>query len=379
MDNYVVTDLVGEGSFGKVRKEGEGAKDARPPIPRASTRHDARSSPSHPPSSQVYKARRRHTGTLVAIKFISKAGKSERDVRGLRAEIDILRSVRHPHVVAMLDAFETATDFAVVTEYAHGELFEVLEDDGCLGEDAVRHVAGQLVAALHHLHGRRIIHRDMKPQNVLVAGGGVLKLCDFGFARSLSAATAVVTSVKGTPLYMAPELVRERPYDHRADLWSLGVILYELFAGRPPFYTSSIVALVRAVVADPVVLPRGASPKFASLLSGLLTKDPASRLDWPDLLHHPFLAGAVPRGAPQSARARAAARASAGAAWRGSGVVGRMVATPCLAPCPPSPAAGRRWTGRCLVAAACAALVAPRPPPPAGGRPRRPPRQPRPR
>ena len=333
-------------------------------------------SPRPSPPHQVYKARRRHTGTLVAIKFISKAGKSERDVRGLRAEIDILRSVRHPHVVAMLDAFETASDFAVVTEYAHGELFEVLEDDGCLGEDAVRHVAGQLVAALHHLHGRRIIHRDMKPQNVLVAGGGVLKLCDFGFARSLSAATAVVTSVKGTPLYMAPELVRERPYDHRADLWSLGVILYELFAGRPPFYTSSIVALVRAVVADPVVLPRGASPKFASLLSGLLTKDPSARLDWPDLLHHPFLQGAVPRGGPQSARARAAARASAGAAWRGTGMGREMVATmPCHSPCPLSRAAGRRWTGRC--SALRGAAGAPRPPPRAGGQPRRPPRQPR--
>jgi fused-like protein len=76
-----------------------------------------------------------------------------------------------------------------------------------------------------------------QPQNILIEANGTVKLCDFGFARAMSHNTVVLTSIKGTPLYMAPELVQEKPYNHTADLWSLGIILYELFVGRPPFYT----------------------------------------------------------------------------------------------------------------------------------------------
>ena len=95
-----------------------------------------------------------------------------------------------------------------------GELFEILEDDQSLPEAAVQSIAKQLVRALHYLHTNRIIHRDMKPQNVLIGANGIVKLCDFGFARAMSCNTMVLTSIKGTPLYMAPELVQEQPYNH---------------------------------------------------------------------------------------------------------------------------------------------------------------------
>ncbi|KAJ0501385.1 putative protein kinase ULK-Fused family [Helianthus annuus] len=81
------------------------------------------------------------------------------------------------------------------------------------------------VSALHYLHSNRIIHRDMKPQNILICVGGVVKLCDFGFARAMLHNTVVLQTHKDTPLYMAPELVREKSYDHNVDLWALGVIL----------------------------------------------------------------------------------------------------------------------------------------------------------
>jgi serine/threonine protein kinase len=130
------------------------------------------------------------------------------------------------------DAFETRAEFCVVTEFAQGELFEVLEDDSCLPEPEVAAIAKQLVAALHYLHSHRVIHRDMKPQNILIGARRTVKLCDFGFARAMSAGTLVLTSIKGTPLYMAPELVQEQPYTHAVDLWSLGVILYGACKGR---------------------------------------------------------------------------------------------------------------------------------------------------
>ncbi|KAG9460394.1 hypothetical protein GDO78_022096 [Eleutherodactylus coqui] len=99
----------------------------------------------------------------------------------------------------------------------------------------------------------------------------------------------MVRSIKGTPLYMSPELVLERPYDHRSDLWALGCIVYELLVGTPPFYTHSIFQLVSIITQQPVQWPRGVSTELKDFLQGLLTKDPALRLSWPGLLRHPFI------------------------------------------------------------------------------------------
>ena len=113
-------------------------------------------------------------------------------------------------------------------------------------------------------------------------------------ARAMSHHTTVLTSIKGTPLYMSPELVQELPYDHRADLWSLGIILFELFVGQPPFYTNNIYSLISLIVQQDVAYPANMSANFKSFLSGLLTKRPEHRLAWPQLLYHPFIMGAHP-------------------------------------------------------------------------------------
>ncbi|XP_052178998.1 serine/threonine-protein kinase TIO isoform X2 [Diospyros lotus] len=284
VENYHVIELVGEGSFGK-----------------------------------VYKGRRKYTGQTVAMKFILKHGKSEKDIHNLRQEIEILRKLKHENIIEMLDSFESPQEFCVVTEFAQGELFEILEDDKCLPEAQVQAIAKQLVKALHYLHSNRIIHRDMKPQNILIGAGSVVKLCDFGFARAMSTNTVVLRSIKGTPLYMAPELVREQPYNHTVDLWSLGVILYELFVGQPPFYTNSVYALIRHIIKDPVKYPENMSLNFKTFLKGLLNKEPQNRLTWPSLLEHPFV-----KETPEDLEAReinttTAVARGRHAAWRAEG------------------------------------------------------------
>ncbi|KAK3094442.1 hypothetical protein FSP39_001787 [Pinctada imbricata] len=258
MENYHVLEVIGEGSFGK-----------------------------------VYKGRKKYSAQVVALKFIPKVGKPEKELRNLRREIDIMRNLHHENIIEMLDSFETDKEVVVVTDYAEGELFQILEDDGNLPEEQVRLIACQLVSALYYLHSHRILHRDMKPQNILLGKGGIVKLCDFGFARAMSFNTLVLTSIKGTPLYMSPELVEEKPYDHTADLWALGCILYELFTGTPPFYTNSIFQLVSLIIKDPVKWPKNMTPAFKDFLQGLLTKNPRCRLAWPELLHHPFVSDGV--------------------------------------------------------------------------------------
>ena len=129
----------------------------------------------------------------------------------------------------------------------------------------------------------------------------------------------VLTSIKGTPLYMAPELVKEQPYNHTVDLWSLGVILFELYVGQPPFYTNSILKLVQRIVNDRVQYPEVIGPEFRSFLEGLLCKDPSRRLGWPDLLSHSFVAETPDEADARRARELRAASAAQGqlsAAWR---------------------------------------------------------------
>uniref|UniRef100_A0A3P8W8Z1 non-specific serine/threonine protein kinase n=2 Tax=Cynoglossus semilaevis TaxID=244447 RepID=A0A3P8W8Z1_CYNSE len=145
MDAYQVVELVGEGSFGR-----------------------------------VYKGRKKCSGQVIALKFMSKLDRSEKELKSLRREIEIMRGLKHPNIVQLYDSFETETEVVVVTEYADGQLFHVVEDDGMLPEIQVREIACQLVSALYYLHSHRIVHRDIKPQNILLGKSGVVKLCDFG-------------------------------------------------------------------------------------------------------------------------------------------------------------------------------------------------------
>ncbi|XP_050590846.1 serine/threonine-protein kinase fused isoform X2 [Bombus affinis] len=254
MEKYEVLKQVGEGSFG-----------------------------------QVYKAKKRSDGEIVAFKVIRKRGRSFKELKSLRQECEIQRHLHHPNIIQMLDSFETENEIVVVTEYADKELYEILGKAGRLSEQRAQVIACDLVSALYYLHSNRVLHRDLKPQNVLLESNGVAKLCDFGFARSMSTGTHVLTSIKGTPLYMAPELIEERPYDHNADLWSLGCIVYELVVGSPPFQTTSILHLVRLIRFEAIKWPDYISQNCKQFLQGLLQKDPSQRLTWPALLDHPFV------------------------------------------------------------------------------------------
>ncbi|EDW82803.1 uncharacterized protein Dwil_GK10190 [Drosophila willistoni] len=256
MDRYAVKSMVGQGSFGC-----------------------------------VYKAERRKDKKVVAIKMISKRGRSERELKNLRRECDIPARLKHPHVIEMLESFESKSDLFVVTEFAITDLHRYLSRHGSLPETEASRVISHLVSALYYLHSHRILHRDLKPQNVLLDEQMNAKLCDFGLARNMTMGTHVLTSIKGTPLYMAPELLAEQPYNHQADIWSLGCIAYESMAGQPPFCATSILHLVKMIKHEDVKWPSTLGSECRSFLQGLLEKDPNMRMPWKQLLCHPFIEG----------------------------------------------------------------------------------------
>ncbi|EDV99811.1 serine/threonine-protein kinase fused [Drosophila grimshawi] len=256
MDRYAVSSLVGQGSFGC-----------------------------------VYKAQRRADDKIVAIKVISKRGRSNRELKNLRRECDIQARLKNPHVIEMVESFESKFDLFVVTEFALMDLHRYLSFNGAMPEEDAQRVVCHLVSALYYLHSNRILHRDLKPQNVLLDKNMHAKLCDFGLARNMTMGTHVLTSIKGTPLYMAPELLAEQPYDHQADMWSLGCIAYESMAAQPPFCATSILHLVKLIKHEEVKWPSTLSSECRSFLQGLLEKDPSMRISWTQLLCHPFVEG----------------------------------------------------------------------------------------
>ncbi|KAL7638964.1 UNVERIFIED_CONTAM: hypothetical protein RMT77_010498 [Armadillidium vulgare] len=258
MENYENLGAIGEGSFGR-----------------------------------VFKARCRRSGETVALKCIPKRNKVDRELKSLRRECEIQKELFHPNIVRMIDAFETEAEVVAVSEYVPIQLYSLLEKHGTLPEERVRDIACNLISAIYYLHSLRILHRDIKPQNILLTLKGEAKLCDFGFSRKMGINTYVLTSVKGTPLYMAPELIDENPYDHTADLWSLGCILFELLTGKPPFCTTSIVQLIKMVQHEHVKWPVNFGEICKNFLEGLLQKEPSKRLTWPYLLDHPWIKGGV--------------------------------------------------------------------------------------
>uniref|UniRef100_A0A2M4AE33 non-specific serine/threonine protein kinase n=1 Tax=Anopheles triannulatus TaxID=58253 RepID=A0A2M4AE33_9DIPT len=257
MEKYAISNLIGEGSFGK-----------------------------------VYKAVDKSTKVTVAVKIINKRGRSGREIRGLRGECEIQRSLLHPNIIRMLDSYETPTEIVVVTEYAKMDLHSLLRS-GSLGEQKTQKITFDLVSAMYYLHSHRILHRDLKPQNILLDRNMCAKLCDFGFARNMTIGTHVLTSIKGTPLYMAPELLEAKPYDHHADLWSLGCIIYEMLAGEPPFSSTSMIHLVRLIRTQHIKWPSFLTSNCVSFVQGLLERDPAQRMSWTSILMHAFVKGHI--------------------------------------------------------------------------------------
>lgn len=223
----------------------------------------------------------------VAVKVLSSLGGASA-VRRFQREAAILAGLQHPGITVVHDAGEHDGFLFIVMELLRGrDLGHVLaERGGPLPVERAVDVARQTAVALAAAHGRGVVHRDLKPGNLFVQPGDEMKICDFGIALTADASAALTTagSVLGTPLYMAPEQWRGTGVDARADLYSLGCILYEMLTGRAPFAAAgSVYALLHQHVEDAPAPPRELRPELPTYLDDLvltlLAKDPAARPD----------------------------------------------------------------------------------------------------
>ncbi|XP_048478637.1 serine/threonine-protein kinase unc-51 isoform X1 [Plutella xylostella] len=260
----------------------------------------------HGAFAMVYKGRKRKNASQsVAIKVVTKKG-IQKASEILVKEIKILReltALHHTNLVAMHDCMDSPGYVYVVMEYCNGgDLADYLQANRLLSEGTIRLFLRQLAEAMRAIHAKGIVHRDLKPQNILLTHNVApprtphpaeitLKIADFGFARFLEEGNMAVT-LCGSPMYMAPEVIMSLKYDAKADLWSLGTIVYQCLTGKAPFQATTpheLKAFYENSIDLQPKMPSGTSPELCNLLIGLLRRNPRERMPFEVFFNHPFL------------------------------------------------------------------------------------------
>jgi eukaryotic-like serine/threonine-protein kinase len=217
----------------------------------------------------------------VAVKLLLDYG-DPRSIARFQQEAQILARLQHPNVISVFDAGVDNGERFIVMELVEGPtLRELLDTEGRLAPERACEIASRLASALEFAHGKGVIHRDVKPANVLLPPDGGVKLADMGIARLQSPEALTATlSVRGTAAYISPEQVRGDPVDARADLYSLGCVLFEMLTGRTPF-GGDLAALSYAHTHTPAPRVRSINPAVPAaldeLVASMLEKDPAKR------------------------------------------------------------------------------------------------------
>jgi serine/threonine-protein kinase len=232
-------------------------------------------------SAEVWRAQDEQLDRPVAVKrlhphLLPDAASRQR----LVAEARAVARLSQPVIVGIYDVDSTGESPAIVMELVDGEsLAARIDRDGALSERKAATITADLAEALYHAHQQGVVHRDVKPGNVLLSADGRTRLVDFGIAHSLAASTERLTvtgTVVGTLRSMAPEQLSGGPITPRTDLYGLGVVLHEALTGRPPYAATSPVALAEAQRAGPPAMP-GVDPALAAVVAGCLAHDPAER------------------------------------------------------------------------------------------------------
>jgi len=234
---------------------------------------------------EVWRAYDQMLSRPVAVKVLLAQNDDPTAASRFRLEAQTAGRLHHPHVVGVLDFGEHEGRLFLVMELVDGDsLSRVLSDDGPLPAERVAHIAAQAAAGLAVAHEQGIVHRDIKPGNLLLDADGTVKIGDFGIARFMDDPSAALTAtgqIVGTSLYIAPERALGKPAGPASDVYSLGCVLYQLLTGNPPFRADTPIAILHQHLDAAPVPPRelgvALPPAFENYLLGLLAKRPEDR------------------------------------------------------------------------------------------------------
>ena len=216
-----------------------------------------------------------------AIKVISSIGLNISIKDKLVDEANILKKLNHPNIIKLYDIYEEFGDIYIIMEYCETTMSSLLNMD--LSEKYVKYYIKQLVDGLYYLQKKNIVHRDIKPANILLKNN-VIKISDFGFARSIDSNETMMDTICGSPLYMAPEILYKAKYSSKSDLWSLGIIIYQMIYREHPYKNPrSIIDLIKKIEGDEIDFPNKInnveiSEECINLMKELLEVVPTKRM-----------------------------------------------------------------------------------------------------
>ena len=251
---------------------------------------------------RVYLVTHKQTKVQYAIKAIDKRDKSNQEEKPyFRREVEVMYKIHHPNVVKLYGHFEDNNYCYFIMEYiSKGNIYGLIPQDKKkrLSTQIVASLMKDVISAVYFLHNMDppIIHRDIKPENVLLAEGMVAKLTDFGWSNYMQE-DVKRTTVCGTPIYLAPEIINEKGHDERVDIWCIGVLLFELITANVPFQGNDLETLKNNILKLKITWPRDINLDAKNLIMKILKLDPNARISLSDMLNHPFFTKYFPNAA----------------------------------------------------------------------------------
>ncbi|KYO35715.1 serine/threonine-protein kinase SIK2 [Alligator mississippiensis] len=240
-------------------------------------------------------ARHRITRSEVAIKIIDKSQLDAVNLEKIYREVQIMKMLDHPHIIKLYQVMETKSMLYLVTEYAkNGEIFDYLANHGRLSESEARRKFWQILSAVEYCHSRKIVHRDLKAENLLLDNNMNIKIADFGFGNFYKSGEPLTTWC-GSPPYAAPEVFEGQQYEGpQLDIWSMGVVLYVLVCGALPFDGPTLPILRQRVLEGRFRIPYFMSEECEHLIRRMLVLDPSKRLTIAQIKEHKWMLIEVP-------------------------------------------------------------------------------------
>jgi len=226
---------------------------------------------------RVYLVRHKPSGKYYAMKTLKKTEVVRlKQVEHINSEKQILSSIRHPFIVNLYRSFQDEKYLFMLLEYViGGEMFSHLRRAGRFSNEVTRFYAAEIVLALEYLHSLNIVYRDLKPENLLIDHQGHIKITDFGFSKRVEDRTWTLC---GTPEYLAPEIIQSKGHGKAVDWWALGILIFEMLAGYPPFFDDNPFGIYEKILGGRIQFPSHFDPNAKDLIRKLLAADRTRRL-----------------------------------------------------------------------------------------------------